>query len=143
MPRHSRCGTLKNPHFSVAISAEHRSKYEPFTGNGDVSISVKNKKPPTKKQISGFNSIFVVLQKFQFYIANELTIDITSCWINFKQLTICIPVLYFFSTLPLNVSRESWMQTKHTDCYTFSASDLYWPKLPQGYIYTCNQICVG
>ena len=65
MPRHSRCGTLKNPHFSVAIGAEHRSKYEPFTGNVDVSISVKDsrwdKKLPTNKQTSGFNSIFVVL----------------------------------------------------------------------------------
>ena len=36
-PCHSRCGTLKNPHCSMAISFEHRSKFATFTGNGDVS----------------------------------------------------------------------------------------------------------
>ena len=38
-----RCGTLKNPYCSVAMRAEHRSKFlQSFTGNGDVPISVKN-----------------------------------------------------------------------------------------------------
>ena len=41
-PCHSRYGTLKNPHCSLAISAEHRSNLQPFTGNGDVSKWVKN-----------------------------------------------------------------------------------------------------
>ena len=30
-------GAIKNPHYSMAISAEHRSKVAVFTGNGDVS----------------------------------------------------------------------------------------------------------
>ena len=33
---------LKNPHCSVAMSAEHMSTLQSFTGNGDVSIWVKN-----------------------------------------------------------------------------------------------------
>jgi hypothetical protein len=37
-PCHSRCGTMKIPPCSKALSAEHR----PNTGNGDVSILVKN-----------------------------------------------------------------------------------------------------
>ena len=37
VPCHSRCGTLKNPHCSMAISAEYRSNYlQAFTSNCDV-----------------------------------------------------------------------------------------------------------
>ena len=34
----SRCGKLKNPHCSMAISGEHKSKFAAFTSNGEVSI---------------------------------------------------------------------------------------------------------
>ena len=37
-PSYSRCRMLKNPHCSMAMSTECRSKLQPFTGNGDVSI---------------------------------------------------------------------------------------------------------
>ena len=37
----SRCGKLKNPHCSMAISGEHKSKFAAFTSNGEVSIWVK------------------------------------------------------------------------------------------------------
>ena len=38
----SKCGTLKNPHCSMAKSAEHRSNLQPFPGGDDVFIWVKN-----------------------------------------------------------------------------------------------------
>ena len=41
-PCHISCCTLKNPHCSMAINAEHTRSLQPFTGNGDVSIRVKN-----------------------------------------------------------------------------------------------------
>ena len=41
-PCHSRCGMLKNTHCSMAMGAEYRSTFEPFIGNDDVSIWVKN-----------------------------------------------------------------------------------------------------
>ena len=41
-PCHSRCGTLKNPQCFLAISAEHSSNFQPFTGYDDVSKWVKN-----------------------------------------------------------------------------------------------------
>ena len=48
-PCHSRCGTLKNPHFSLAMSAEQKSKLAALhrLRNGDVSKWVKqtNKQP--------------------------------------------------------------------------------------------------
>ena len=39
-PCHSRCGTLKIPHCSMAMSDEHTlgQNLQPFTGNDDVSI---------------------------------------------------------------------------------------------------------
>ena len=43
--RHNRCGTLKNPAAQMATSAEYTNvdqNLKPFTGNGDVSIWVKN-----------------------------------------------------------------------------------------------------
>ena len=46
---HSRRGTLKNLHCSMAMSAEHRSKLHHFTGNGYVSIWVKNSRVGRKK----------------------------------------------------------------------------------------------
>jgi hypothetical protein len=42
VPCHSRCGTVKTPSCSKALSAEHRPILQPFTSNGDVSIEVKN-----------------------------------------------------------------------------------------------------
>ena len=36
-----RCGTLKNPHCSMAMSAEHWSKFAALQGNGDISIWMK------------------------------------------------------------------------------------------------------
>ena len=38
---HKMCGTLKNPHCSMDMSSEHRSKFSYFSGNVDVSIWVK------------------------------------------------------------------------------------------------------
>jgi hypothetical protein len=39
VPCLKRCGTIKIPPSSKALSAEHRPKFlQPFTGNGDVSI---------------------------------------------------------------------------------------------------------
>ena len=51
----SRCGTLKNPHCSMAMSAKHMSKFLALTGYGYLSIWVKNsrvgrKPPPPKKK---------------------------------------------------------------------------------------------
>ena len=52
---HSRCGTLKNPHNSMAIG----QYMQPFTGNGDVQVHVRLQMcekftswtpPPPKKQ---------------------------------------------------------------------------------------------
>ena len=36
VPCHSRCDMLKNPHCSVAMSAEHSHNLQPYTGNGDT-----------------------------------------------------------------------------------------------------------
>ena len=47
---HSIRGTLKNLHCSMAMSAVHRSKLHHFTGNGDVSIWVKNYRVGWKKK---------------------------------------------------------------------------------------------
>ena len=47
---HSRRGTLKNLHCSMAMSAEHRSKLHHFTGNGDISIWMKNSWVGRKKK---------------------------------------------------------------------------------------------
>ena len=33
-----RCGMLKNPHCSMAMSAEYGSKFAAFIGTGDISI---------------------------------------------------------------------------------------------------------
>ena len=41
-PCNSRCGTLKNPHCSMAISMIISQNMKPFIGDGDVSNSVKN-----------------------------------------------------------------------------------------------------
>ena len=46
------CGTAKNPHCSMAISAEHaRSKFAAVISNGDVSIWVKNSRVGRKTPI--------------------------------------------------------------------------------------------
>ena len=41
-PYHSRHDTLKKRHYSIAMSAEDKSKLKLFTGNGGVYIWVKN-----------------------------------------------------------------------------------------------------
>ena len=47
-PCHSRCGTQKNLHCSIAMSAEHRTKFAVLHSNGDVSIWVKNSRQTTQ-----------------------------------------------------------------------------------------------
>ena len=64
-PCHSRYGTLKNPHCSLVISAEHRSNLQPFTGHGDVSKWVKNSRVGRKtpsKQTTYFDHVSCVWQ---------------------------------------------------------------------------------
>ena len=38
-PESQGCGTLKNPFCAMAISAEYRSKWKPFTDNGGIHMS--------------------------------------------------------------------------------------------------------
>ena len=66
-PCRSRCDMLKNPHCSMAISAEHTKSLQTFTGNGDVSLWVKNsrvrrKKKPKQTNQDIFKGFFIICQ---------------------------------------------------------------------------------
>ena len=58
-----------NPHCSMAMSAEHSSKLEPFTGNGDVSEWVKNSRVG-RNTINKPNKRLEFLKKLQKYRMN-------------------------------------------------------------------------
>ena len=78
MPRVSRSCTPKNPHCSMAMSAEHRSKFVALHGNGDVSIWVKNSrvgrktlnKQSIRLQLLIFNR-YLFLEKYERYKENN------------------------------------------------------------------------
>ena len=60
-PCHRRCGTLKNPYFSMATSAIGQNM-KPFTGNDNVSVWVKNsgvgRKAPKKQKHCFWNNAY-------------------------------------------------------------------------------------
>ena len=83
-PCHSRCGTRKNPHCSIAIGVEHRSKFAAFTGNGEWKILEWDEKLQTNKQTSNMLSgsrfqVMCILFKICCKVYVFLKINCSTC----------------------------------------------------------------
>ena len=80
-PCRSRCDMLKNPHCSMAISAEHTKSLQTFTGNGDVSLWVKNSRFRRKKNLN--KQIKTYSKGFSLYanMGTEMTSDFSTLFV--------------------------------------------------------------